>query len=170
LAIAAALVLTVTGAACASSRTVAVGSGPATGPVSNGWKQVRYRNVVLDVPAAWPVIDLARRPRQCVLFNVHALYLGHQGADAACPARALGRTEAVQVEPLDAQTRAQMLPSVPEATINDESVAFQPDGDVTRSVVASFAGLGVAVTATYATNSSIATHVVHSVRHVTGAP
>lgn len=167
---AAALLLTVTGSACASSHAITVGSGPATAPLRGGWKQVSYQNVVLDVPAAWPVINLARRPQQCVLFNVHAVYLGHQGAEAVCPARALGRTEAVQVEPLDAQTRAQMLPSTPDAAINGERVAIEPDDSATRTVAASFAGLGVAVIATYAASSSIAHQIVQSVHGATGTP
>jgi hypothetical protein len=135
---------------------------------SGQWKAVHYQKVVLEVPGGWPVIDLSRRPKQCVLFNVHAVYLGHQGADAMCPARALGRTDAVQIEPLDAQTRGQILASPANATINREQVAIEPDESATRSVVASFVGLGVAVTATFATDSSIANRIVQSVHAATG--
>jgi hypothetical protein len=165
----AALLLTAASSGCASSRATIVGSESSTGSVAGNWKQVRYRNAVLEVPAAWPVIDLAAHPQQCVLFNVHAVYLGHQGANAKCPARAFGHAEAVQVEPLDAQTRQQVLASPEDATINGEKAAIEPDGSATMSVVASFAGLGVTVTATYLTDPSIARQIVQSVHLASGA-
>jgi hypothetical protein len=162
--IAASLLIIAGGAGCGSSGATLIHSTGVTVPVSGQWKQVHYRDAVLDVPAAWPVIDLAKHPRQCAIFNVHAVYLGHQGADATCPARAIGRTEAVQVEPLDAQTRQQVIAPRADATINGEQVAIEPDGNATRSVVASFVGLGVTVNATYVSNAAIATHIVQSVQ------
>jgi hypothetical protein len=169
LSVAAGLSLAAAGSGCAASRTAVVGAGPATAPVAGGWKQVRYEKAVLDVPAAWPVIDLASHPQECVLFNTHAVYLGHQGPDARCPARALGHTEAVQVEPLDPQTRQRVLASPADATINGEAAAIEPDGSATMSLVASFGGLGVTVTATYLTEPSIATRIVQSVRIASGS-
>src|SRR5689334_446833 len=85
-------------AACAL--LAAVGPTPAAA-AGTGWRAVEYGGVRLDVPAAWPVYDLARDPTRCVRLDVHAVYLGRPGAAPACPARLLGRTEAVQVEPAD---------------------------------------------------------------------
>jgi hypothetical protein len=167
--LAAALLFTAASSGCASSRTAITGSDNSTGAVAGNWKHVQYRSAVLEVPAAWPVIDLAAHPQQCVLFNIHAVYLGHQGADARCPARALGRTEAAQIEPLDGQTRQQVLASPADATINGEKAAIEPDGSATMSVVASFAGLGVTVTATYLTDPAIAMRIVQSVQVASGS-
>jgi hypothetical protein len=167
--IVAALSFAMAASGCASSRTSSVHTGTAAGPATAGWKQIQYRDAVLDVPAAWPVVDLSKDPQQCALFDVHAVYLGHQGPDAACPARALGRTDAVQVEPFDSETQEHVLPSPANSTINGQSVAIEPDGSTTRSLVASFVGLGVTVTATYATDSSVATRIVHSVQRASGA-
>jgi hypothetical protein len=145
-----------------------VDSTSVTASVSGQWKQVEYRNILLDVPASWPVIDLAKNPRQCVLLNVHAVYLGHEGPDAQCPARAIGRTDAVQIETLDAQAQHQVLASPADATINGQEVVMEPDS-ATRSVVASFTGLGVTVLATYANDATTARHIVQSVRQVAGS-
>jgi hypothetical protein len=62
-------------------------------------KIVRYQGFAVVVPAAWPVYDLRTDPRVCVRFDSHALYLGRPGTDQQCPPRALGRTEAILVEP-----------------------------------------------------------------------
>jgi hypothetical protein len=168
-AIVAVVLLTILASGCASSRSALVDSAIPTPPSSGNLKQVHYRDVQFDVPSAWPVVDLVGNPRQCVLFNVHAVYLGHEGANPQCPARALGRTDAVQVEPLDAQTRQHVLASPADSTIGGQKVAIEPDGSATRSVVASFVGLGVTVTATYATDPSIAMQIVDSVQPSSGA-
>ena len=54
---------------------------------ANGLRTVTYHGVQFDVPADWPVYDLAADPTTCVRFDVHAVYLGHPGADMNCPAR-----------------------------------------------------------------------------------
>ncbi|HEY8764225.1 MAG TPA: DUF1906 domain-containing protein [Solirubrobacteraceae bacterium] len=65
-------------------------------------KVVRYHGFALRVPSAWTVVDLGAHPRTCVRFDRHAVYLGHPGASQRCPAHAVGRTEAILVEPLAA--------------------------------------------------------------------
>jgi hypothetical protein len=63
---------------------------------------VTYLGVRLNVPAGWPVYDLASDPRRCVLFNTSAVYLGDQAPQAACPASAVGVALAVQLRPATA--------------------------------------------------------------------
>lgn len=63
---------------------------------------VRYHGYPLRVPSSWQVIDLARAPHACVRFNRHALYLGVPSARQNCPAHAVGRTEAILLEPIRA--------------------------------------------------------------------
>ncbi|HJP66346.1 MAG TPA: hypothetical protein VKA30_08595, partial [Actinomycetota bacterium] len=65
-------------------------------------RSVTYRGATFDVPAGWPVYRLGPRSTRCVRFDVHAVYLGRQGRQPDCPAKLIGRTDAVQVEPLDA--------------------------------------------------------------------
>ena len=66
-----------------------------------GLRTITYHGVAFDVPASWPVYDLAADPSTCVRFDVNAVYLGHPGPDMACPAVAVGRADAVLVEPND---------------------------------------------------------------------
>jgi hypothetical protein len=62
-------------------------------------KLLRYRGERIAVPAGWPVYDLSSQPRTCVRFDRHAVYLGRPGAAQQCPAHAVGRTEAILIEP-----------------------------------------------------------------------
>jgi Domain of unknown function (DUF1906) len=68
----------------------------------NPTQVVHYHGYRLVVPAAWPVYDLAADPSVCVRFNRHAVYLGQPSSRQRCPAHAVGRTEAVLVQPLAA--------------------------------------------------------------------
>ena len=93
-------------AACGSSdstvssggRTAKVHAAQATG----GLQTVEYHGVAFDVPADWPVRDLATDPTMCVRFDVHAVYLGNPSPDMKCPAGGVGSTEAVLVQPIEA--------------------------------------------------------------------
>lgn len=69
------------------------------GAASAGARVVSYRGARLSVPAGWPVYRLAARPRTCVRFDRHAVYLGTPSPAQRCPAHAVGRTESVLVSP-----------------------------------------------------------------------
>lgn len=73
---------------------------PSAGAVaSTAVREVQYRGLSLLVPASWPVFRLTAGSRTCVRFNRHAVYLGTPSPDQACPANALGRTEAILLQP-----------------------------------------------------------------------
>lgn len=65
---------------------------------------VDYQGLRITVPAGWPVYHLGPRSTDCVRFDRHAIYLGPAGENQICPAHAVGRTEALHVEPLTGQT------------------------------------------------------------------
>ena len=94
-------------AGCGGSTDTTVRSGrdavsaAADGADATGVRTVTYQGVAFDVPAAWPVYDLAADPSTCVRFDVNAVYLGHPGPNMACPAEVVGRADAVLVEPSD---------------------------------------------------------------------
>src|SRR5882757_4210670 len=46
---------------------------------------VTFGGYTVSVPASWPVYDLTKNPRQCVRYDVHAVYLGTPGPDTNCP-------------------------------------------------------------------------------------
>jgi hypothetical protein len=72
----------------------------------DGTQTISYLGHRFTVPASWPVVDLASDPHACVRVDRHAVYLGRPGADQNCPARAVGRTEALLVQPDSAASGA----------------------------------------------------------------
>src|SRR5712692_3109774 len=127
-----ALVLALCGAGVAAFR-----AGPA-----QDWKTVDYGGLSFQVPASWPVYDLSVDRHRCVRLDRHAVYLGTQGPDPACPARAIGRTEAVQVTPLSSSP---------------------PPADPTGSIVEAVPRVGVAATLTYLRNRPLVRQILRSV-------
>jgi hypothetical protein len=112
------------------------------------------------VPADWPVYDLSRDPTRCVRLDLHAVYLGEAGPDARCPARLLGRTEAIQVEADSAAARGRLAVAEQNAGAaldRHETVrrldslgivvtaSYGTQNQLTRAILASFAGSGAAV-------------------------
>ncbi|MGH3391997.1 MAG: DUF1906 domain-containing protein [Actinomadura sp.] len=79
-------------------------AGPAgrqTPETTAATKVIHYRGLRLSVPGGWPVYRLDREPERCVRFDRHAVYLGRPGAAPDCPARLVGRTEALHIHPLE---------------------------------------------------------------------
>jgi hypothetical protein len=79
--------------------TAATATAAAGAPGASGDTRVTYQGRTFSVPATWQVIDLEKHPETCVRFDRHAVYLGTPGARQDCPAKALGRTEALLVQP-----------------------------------------------------------------------
>lgn len=157
------LLVAVTGCAGGSTRVAASAPDTTTSPAT-GLKVVTYRGAAVDVPADWPVYDLSADPSRCARFDIHAVYLGHQGSAAVCPAKALGKTEAVQVEPLDTSTQQRVLPSPSTTDVDGEPVGFEPYSDASHNIVATFPHLGIVVTASYGSDRALARQIVTSVR------
>lgn len=68
-------------------------------PVSASARTVHFAGRTVGVPASWPVIRLAERPRTCVRLNRRVVYLGSPGAEQRCPAGAIGRRRAILIDP-----------------------------------------------------------------------
>jgi hypothetical protein len=157
-------------AGCAGHGTARLSTSGAPAPVAPAatpapaWRTVTYGKARFDVPTSWPVYDLSTDAGRCVRFDQHAVYLGHQGPAASCPAHLLGRTETAQVEPLDARSQANLLPGAQTTTINGLPAAIQPFGQASNNTVASFATVGVVVTVTWSTDQGLAQHVLSTVR------
>ncbi len=63
-----------------------------------GTQTVKFGGYTVSVPASWPVYDLTKNPRQCVRYDVHAVYLGTPGPDQNCPPNLVGRVDTVSIE------------------------------------------------------------------------
>jgi hypothetical protein len=128
---------------------VAPPSAGAAGPRRGAATAISYRGLHLRVPAGWPVYRLDAEPGRCVRFDRHALYLGRGGPDPDCPARLAGRTEAVQVEPMDPADGS------PPATGGEEA-----EGEMRYVPPAA----GLVITATYGARRSVVQQIIRSAR------
>ncbi|MER7456641.1 glycoside hydrolase domain-containing protein [Micromonospora sp. NPDC126480] len=108
---------------------------------------VTYRGYRLAVPADWRVVDLTADPHACVRFDRPAVYLGHPGEQPWCPARLVGRTAGLVIEPIDATT-AERLTADTEVTATGKATAgdaVSRDGSIQLAV----RDAGVLVTAVH---------------------
>ena len=97
---------------------------------------VSYRGYTFDVPRAWPVVNLTEAPTTCVRFDQHAVYLGVPGSTESCPAKVIGRTEALLIEPATLTTATRIT----DLQISHEFDATAP---------------GITVTATYGSDRTL---------------
>ncbi|MBV9535001.1 MAG: DUF1906 domain-containing protein [Solirubrobacterales bacterium] len=124
-----------------------VGSAAALAQTPAGARTVRYHGLSVRLPRSWQVFNLARDPHACVRFDRHALYLGTPGPAERCPARSIGRTEAILIAP------AKASPSAPNGT----AVGLGLEGDATTFAVTP---AGVDVTATWRRAPGLVAHAL----------
>jgi hypothetical protein len=133
-----------------------------------GLRTVTYQGVAFDVPGSWPVYDLAADPSTCVRFDVNAVYLGHPGVDMVCPAVAVGRADAVLVEPNDDTARTgtpvDASPEVSATSVNGLEAQVVDTSATSSEVVAAFPGAGVSATLTYRDSDDTARRILASFR------
>jgi hypothetical protein len=153
---------TTTTSTVAPSTTPATSSAPTTTATRTltGFKAVEYSGVRFQVPGDWPVYDLGKDPTRCVRFDQHAVYLGHAGANQDCPAQLVGRTEAVQVEPIDAVSQNTASAATAPSTINGLAVHLDPNSAITGNLVASFDEVGLVATVTFRQSDTLAQKVL----------
>lgn len=68
-------------------------------PAGASAETIHFRGEAVTVPAGWPVIRLADRPRTCVRLDRRVVYLGVPSPAQRCPANAIGRRRAILVDP-----------------------------------------------------------------------
>ena len=83
----------------ATGGTASAARAGASAPTDEGERTIRFGGATVRVPAGWPVIRLAERPRACVRLDRKAVYLGTPGPEQRCPAEAMGRRRAILVVP-----------------------------------------------------------------------
>src|SRR5215207_1161770 len=143
--------------AAAFACLAAIGAAAASG--SADMKQVRYRGYVVDVPASWPVQDLAADPSTCVRFDRHAVYLGSPSRDQRCPAHAVGRTETLLIEPMPGTQGAGSPEELraPKGTAAPRELDLR---DALAQVRVDIPSAGVAVTATWGRHPGVVREIV----------
>src|SRR5262249_16785024 len=141
---------------------------PATSPPASttrptsGLKAIEYAGLRFQVPQEWPVYDLGKDPTRCVRFDQHAVYLGHAGANQDCPAQLVGRTEAVQVEPIDATSQVTASAATTPGTTNGLAVHVDPSSAIARSLVAAFDDPRLVATVTFRQSDALAQQILQT--------
>ena len=168
----------------AAEATVAGGSGAdATAPQAGASQAssklpprlVQYHGYQVRVPGFWPVYDLAADPARCVLFNVHAVYLGTPGNAQDCPAHAYGRTEALLIQSASSASvpaSAFVLPGTSAALPQHTALpaATAATAAVSQMIQIEVPGPGVLVTATFGADETQIRTILASATTTTQAP
>jgi hypothetical protein len=128
---------------------VVSGVGPAAAAITQRLRTVSYHGFSVTVPSSWPVYDLAREPQTCVRFNRHAVYLGVPSSQQSCPAQAVGRTEAILIEPVGATAARVGEAAIPAGYVAGSATTF----DVPQA--------GVRVTATWRSDPRAVATALH---------
>lgn len=138
----------------------AAGAGTSGASAAAGTHRVTYKGVSVEVPAAWPVVDLAADPSTCVRLDRNAVYVGQAGAQQDCPAHAVGHADTVWLKPATAAnrplSRSRSLGARPQAVVTSD-----PVGHVKR---AELAGQGVELQASWGADSAVVDQVLATVQ------
>src|SRR3954451_11706866 len=138
---------------------LASASTPAAAASAAGTRTVTAGPASFTVPASWAVDD----PARCVRLDRHAIYVGHQDPTATCPAAAVGRTEALHVEPLDAA----VSPAANVPTLTAAQLAAAPArarDAVSGQYQAVVSDLKILVTGSYANDPGVIEQLLASIR------
>jgi len=135
---------------------------PAASPASP-WRTVTFGAVSLRVPSSWPVRNLAQHPGVCPRLDQHAVYLGRPGPDPACPAAALGKTEAVQIQPASQQSPDAIQAAVP-AVVGGKAARTNSDAAVTHTIVDVLPAAGAQVSLSYGSDPALARQIQATIK------
>ena len=139
-------------------------------------KTVEYRGYAIRVPASWPVYSLSKNPRQCVRYDVNAVYLGTPGPNPDCPAHVVGRADTVSIggpatpgpqsTPVRTDLRAAVgtkragtdVPATPGTIMQNAQL---------RQLSVAMPASAPAITATYGTSADEIMQVLAGIRQIT---
>jgi hypothetical protein len=141
--------------------------GAPTASAGTHTREVDYHGYGIDVPRSWPVYELAADPSRCVRFDRHAVYLGQPGANQRCPAHAVGRTEAILIEPLGGVAAQHSQPdalTLSGRRVRPRSLSSASSNEALLAIPSA----GVQVTATWRRDHKVVKGILHGARRVAG--
>ncbi|WUD72276.1 DUF1906 domain-containing protein [Streptomyces sp. NBC_00510] len=131
--------------------------GPALAAASseNTRQTVSYHGYRIEVPADWQVVDLTENPRACLRFDRPAVYIGEPVDQNDCPARVVGRTAGIVVEPITARSAGQVTAATARTQRGEATAPAAASSNDTIRVAVEDAGVLVTAAHTPATESLV---------------
>jgi hypothetical protein len=157
----------------------AVGLTAAIQSVKPTMKSVEYRGYAIKVPASWPVYLLSKDPRQCVRYDVNAVYLGTPGPDQNCPPHLVGRADTVSIGglPTPGEPSAPVRTDLRAAVGAKRAGTYMPAAPGTimqnaqlRELAVAMPGSAPAITATYGTDPGLIMQMLAGLHQITPQP
>ncbi|GGT33590.1 glycoside hydrolase domain-containing protein [Streptomyces chromofuscus] len=118
-------------------------------------RTVTYHGYSVDVPTDWQVVDLAENPRACLRLDRPAVYLGRPADQNDCPARVVGRTAGIVVEPITARSAGQATAATARAPRGKATAPSAASRSDTIQIAVEDAGVLVTAAHTPATESLV---------------
>ena len=141
-------------------------------------KTVEYNGYQMQVPSSWAVYQLNKDPRQCVRYDINAVYLGTPSPDQNCPPGLIGRADTVSI----GGPAAPGQPATPvrtdlRAAVGDvqhgPNMAAQPGTIMENTSLHEFAvsmpSKAFSVSATYGSNPDLIMQLLAGLRAVSAA-
>jgi hypothetical protein len=148
-----------------SSTTTTTAPTTATTAVPAGFQRVAFQGLAVDVPKPWPVYTLSTDPTRCVRLDLNAVYLGQEGQTPNCPARQIGHTETVQIEPLNSRSQPDAATATQAETLNGLSARVNPNATTTGGVTVVFPDLQLVAIVTFGQSPALALQIVQTLGH-----
>ena len=138
-------------------------------------KTVEYNGYEMKVPSSWPVYQLNKDPRQCVRYDINAVYLGTPSPNQNCPPGLIGRADTVSIggpaapgqptTPVRTGLRAAVgdLRQGPNMTAVPGTIMQNTNS---REFAVSMPNRGFSVSATYGSNPDLIMQLLASLRTV----
>jgi len=141
-------------------------------------KTVEYNGYEMKVPSSWPVYQLNKDPRQCVRYDINAVYLGTPSPNQNCPPGLIGRADTVSIggpaapgqptAPVRTGLRAAVgdVRQGPNMTAVPGTIMQNTNA---REFAVSMPNRGFSVSATYGSNPDLIMQLLASLRTVSTA-
>ena len=109
--------------------------------------------------------ELATDPTRCVRLDLNAAYLGQQGQTPNCPARQIGHTDTVQIEPLNARSQPDAATATQAETVNGLNARVNPNATTAGDITVVFPDLQLVAVVTFGQSPALALQIVQTFQH-----
>jgi hypothetical protein len=148
-----------------STSTTVTTTVTTTPPAPSSGQRVTYNGLQFTVPTTWPVYTLTSDPNRCVRLDQNAVYLGQEGPIPQCPSRVVGRTETVQVQPLNAASTSVSALATQAQNVNGLTARVDPNAGTSGAFTVVFPDEGVVATISFRNTPVLATQILQSFQH-----